>query len=298
MPLNATDAERQAQANSDLAAKIRLEAGMVRQLKSLFNTMSKDLEAFFAATGRVPDASNYSPQLTGILTTQYRRTGDVFSGRTVEFLREADDDDPTVLILTAFALANGMTFTELVDGMANEVTVQTQAFVTTNVVEDNFNITRTNQRDFDTSIVFATLALADTGILFPSRAQVAKEAKNQFKRQTASRPALIAATVTQKSAEGTKQIDNDVFFANRNRAGIVPLQREELWITRGDERVREAHVAADNTKKNANGFFVVGRESLRFPGDPNGSAGNIINCRCAAVLVIDDSDTPLIENVN
>jgi HK97 family phage portal protein len=55
------------------------------------------------------------------------------------------------------------------------------------------------------------------------------------------------------------------------------------WLTAGDENVRSAH--RDAGKKYAEGIavdlpFIVDGESLMFPGDPSGSAGNIINCRC------------------
>ena len=141
-----------------------------------------------------------------------------------------------------------------------------------------------------------TILLLDQGISSPTRTQVAKAAKQSFGRKSASRPETIAMTVTQKAAEGVKQIDNDVFFANRNRGTAPPLQKKEAWITRGDEKVRAAHVAADNTFKNQNGVFIVDGEQLKFPGDTSlgASAGNVINCRCAAVLVIDDRNTPLI----
>lgn len=55
------------------------------------------------------------------------------------------------------------------------------------------------------------------------------------------------------------------------------------WITAGDSFVRPAHVEAGRTY--AQGIpleqpFIVDNESLMFPGDPSGSAANIINCRC------------------
>lgn len=299
MPLNATDAERQATANADLAAKIRLEPPMERELRSWFTQISKDLEAFYATTGQVPDAEIYLPELMGILNRQYRRVDSEFSGSITDFLREADEDDPTVMILTGFAADNGMSFAELVDTMENQVTVAEQEFFVTNATQDAANITSTTQKDLDVSIIFGTLFLIDQGIPNPSRNQVAKQSRKEFTRMSRSRPATIATTVTQKAAEGVKQIENDVFFANRNRGAAIPLRKQEFWITRGDEVVREAHVIADNQEKNLNGVFVVGGEQLKFPGDTSlgASAKNVINCRCSSVLVIDDSQTPIIEQV-
>jgi HK97 family phage portal protein len=55
------------------------------------------------------------------------------------------------------------------------------------------------------------------------------------------------------------------------------------WLDAHDDAVRDAHKEAG--KKYADGIdvnlpFVVEGELLMFPGDPSGSAGNIINCRC------------------
>ena len=57
----------------------------------------------------------------------------------------------------------------------------------------------------------------------------------------------------------------------------------KTWLTAGDEAVRSSHREAGN--KYADGIaldlpFIVANEPLMYPGDPSGSAGNIINCRC------------------
>ncbi len=59
----------------------------------------------------------------------------------------------------------------------------------------------------------------------------------------------------------------------------------------GDEVVREAHVLADGQIVPLEDFFFVDGESLFEPGDPRGSAGNIINCRCSSIPFL-DGDLP------
>ncbi len=66
---------------------------------------------------------------------------------------------------------------------------------------------------------------------------------------------------------------------------------EKEWSTANDERVREHHnttgdVFADSgqpIRVKVNEPFHVGGELLDYPGDPKGSGGNIINCRCVAL---------------
>lgn len=60
------------------------------------------------------------------------------------------------------------------------------------------------------------------------------------------------------------------------------------WLDAHDDAVREAHKEAG--RKYADGIdvglpFIVDGESLMFPGDPSGSAGNIINCRCIEIAL-------------
>lgn len=68
----------------------------------------------------------------------------------------------------------------------------------------------------------------------------------------------------------------------------LPMQKE--WISADDEqRTREDHRDADEQTVGLDDAFSVGGESLMYPGDmANGSAGNVINCRCAQGMVVLD----------
>ena len=59
------------------------------------------------------------------------------------------------------------------------------------------------------------------------------------------------------------------------------------WVTVGDSRVRAAHAAADGQEVPLGSPFVVDGEMLEYPGDPHGSAGNVINCRCVMVAGVE-----------
>jgi uncharacterized protein with gpF-like domain len=65
------------------------------------------------------------------------------------------------------------------------------------------------------------------------------------------------------------------------------------WVSAQDERTRTSppdefdHIEADGQVVDMNEAFTVGGEQMMFPGDPGGSAGNIINCRCAVVYLTD-----------
>ena len=67
--------------------------------------------------------------------------------------------------------------------------------------------------------------------------------------------------------------------------GVWGVQQKE-WLATGDARVRKSHKAADGQTVAIDDAFDVGGSSLRFPGDPEGSSDQTINCRCSLLPVI------------
>jgi len=63
--------------------------------------------------------------------------------------------------------------------------------------------------------------------------------------------------------------------------------RKKEWVTALDERTREWHAEADGQIVGIDEPFIVGGEQLMYPGDPNGSPENTINCRCTVAPVIE-----------
>lgn len=63
------------------------------------------------------------------------------------------------------------------------------------------------------------------------------------------------------------------------------------WLATIDKRVRPAHLAADMGNAETGQIvpldqpFLVGGELLMRPGDPSGSAANVIQCRCSTLLL-------------
>ena len=64
------------------------------------------------------------------------------------------------------------------------------------------------------------------------------------------------------------------------------IDMQKMWLSAFDERTRDAHLAANGQVVDLDKPFNVGGEKLMFPGDPNGSAENVINCRCSVVSIL------------
>ena len=58
------------------------------------------------------------------------------------------------------------------------------------------------------------------------------------------------------------------------------------WVCVKDKKTRESHKHADGQTVEIDKPFIVDGEELMQPGDKNGSAGNVINCRCTMIAGI------------
>lgn len=86
----------------------------------------------------------------------------------------------------------------------------------------------------------------------------------------------IARTEINKAA-------NSGHVAGYEQSGVV---QEKEWLAALDNRTREAHMAAHGQRVPLQADFEVGGEYLNYPGDPKGSPGNIIFCRCRVVAAV------------
>jgi len=86
-------------------------------------------------------------------------------------------------------------------------------------------------------------------------------------------------------------------------AGIQSAYLDEevgykMWIALGDARTRETHIEAHGQTVKADEWFNVGNDALFFPGDPSGSAQEVINCRCTTIAADSPEDLErMIEDV-
>ncbi len=120
-----------------------------------------------------------------------------------------------------------------------------------------------------------------------------KDLRRKMKMEIARNPLL-------KGDDLLKRLDaitNDYFAGFRSRriaqttttyangaittAAHVRNDFDSVWRHTGRGKTdRPSHVAADGQKRGTDGYFNVGGENIKHPGD--GSAGNAINCHCVS----------------
>jgi uncharacterized protein with gpF-like domain len=76
------------------------------------------------------------------------------------------------------------------------------------------------------------------------------------------------------------------------------LNFKKQWLATKDGRTRDAddewnHEAMDGEQVDKGSTFTMYSRkgtvnNLKYPGDPDGSPGNVINCRCTQIYITED----------
>lgn len=116
----------------------------------------------------------------------------------------------------------------------------------------------------------------------------AEEILRRVPEMSVRRAAVIARTETHGAAN----------YGAHKQAQTSKFPMKKVWLAGEDNRTRRVprdafdHFASDGQEVGLNDPFLIptksgGVEALQYPGDPAGSAGNIINCRCSMAHRID-----------
>jgi len=78
-------------------------------------------------------------------------------------------------------------------------------------------------------------------------------------------------------------------YAATVSSSVSGVLMDKVWISALDERTRQGkfnHLEMNQKRVPLDKPFNVSGEKLMFPGDPKGSGGNVINCRCSVAQVV------------
>jgi uncharacterized protein with gpF-like domain len=94
-----------------------------------------------------------------------------------------------------------------------------------------------------------------------------------------NRAVVIARTEALGALNGSR---TDAFVAFDDE---TDEEMERMWLSTVDSRTRPTHVVADGQRTGMTEPFMVGGFALMFPGDPQGPAQEVIQCRCTTLLL-------------
>lgn len=116
--------------------------------------------------------------------------------------------------------------------------------------------------------------------------------KSETVAQLRSRVAQVYDVAASSSKAATVARTETANFMNGVRDEMFALQgfEEEDWVTAGDENVRDSHVIYGSAGAQKRGFNYLtlsggGSGQLRYPGDLEAPAAEVVNCRCLKVPV-------------
>ena len=140
-----------------------------------------------------------------------------------------------------------------------------------------------------------------------SRITTVRQSYIQFLTQIMTKGIAEGKTISMIATDMTKLIKSRNFYrwqslriartettAASNYAATVSssvsgVLMDKVWISALDERTRQGtfnHLEMNQKRVALDKPFNVSGQNLMFPGDPKGSAGNVINCRCSVAQVV------------
>ena len=114
-------------------------------------------------------------------------------------------------------------------------------------------------------------------------AEIAALITAEVKKQAGVISSFRAKTIARTESHSAAMTSNQV------AAQSTGLDLKKQWVSSRGERTRPDHREANGQVVGMDENFIVGGEPLFIPGDPSGSAAQIINCRCVQTYVLPDN---------
>ena len=152
---------------------------------------------------------------------------------------------------------------------------QLDSWILNNVGDRIVTITGTSQKEWMRIVQNITSEALERGLSIPDTINLLNTEIPKEWRKTLYRAETIARTeILSASNEGS-------YFAAKSTG----LDLVKVWTARLDGRERLAHREANGQMVDMDKPYIVDVEELSKPGDPKGSAENVINCRCVMQFV-------------
>lgn len=274
MKLTRDKIRAQRRAALDTAKKIRLEPKLAADMRRMFKSIVKDFKNSYPENQETITPYHYLSDATAILRTHYRKVTKAFKSSLRDEIHAKPSND---------------TKAKKVDPIDKKLEAKLSGYIIEHSDKQAKIIIKTTHDQLEREVQKAVSAAAQTGNPIDSTA-IAKYVADKYLNQINGRSTTIAMTETQSMAEKTKDMEMEEVNDDdtpEDEGGYAGRNFSRMWVAILDERTRDWHAEADGQEVGVNEPFIVNGEELDYPGDPNGSDDNIINCRCASIPVED-----------
>lgn len=245
----------------DTAKKMKLEPLFQKDILKLLRKINSEFEEQYIANQTVIDANEFKAEMMAVLAVNYKKITNKFKFNIRESFEDKVSEEVNAQI--------NNDINKYIKDMSN--------------IKSDFILDTTN-KDINNELLIAIVGAIEEGTQIIDK-EIAKQTKKELNEKAIGRSNIIAISETENAAESSKEIEATILIAAGITLDGVNLRENlrDVWMTILDERTRIDHAIADGQQKFPEESFFVGGELLRFPGDPQGSPGNIINCRCSSV---------------
>ena len=259
--------------------KRAIEQDFSRDLQVLFRRILRELKRSYSAIGLIPDQVIYRDEFINIIKKYQTKTADIFSG-------SIRDNKIKSIKLFERKQADLELDEKESENIEEQVAIAMTLWVDEQSVKQTDIIIETNTEQIQEAISTSREELRTKGDKIFGDKEIIAAAILSLKSKFINRSELIAVQNVLMTSNEAKL--NEAEAINKSSivaAGIkIADKTRKNWNAVLDSKTRAAHVQADFTYYanpiRLNETFIVMGESLKYPGDPNGSAANIMNCRC------------------
>lgn len=240
----------------DMATELN---GLARQVASAFEEMGGEAVEFYADKRRA--------SLAGLVEASHRRGAEALGGRLIRAVAERRGDDRLMRGSIVPHIKQGDS--DHRDAFEQRLQAWIAAYTAAKVTQID-----DSTRQFLRGVITAA---RDEG-LPPEK--IAKRIRTRMAAARGYRAMRIARTEAHSAAQAGQSL--------AAQESTVTLEKE--WIASIDDRTRDDrfdHARADGEVVAKGDPFTRTGEPLQYPGDPSGSAGNIIHCRCGQGFITD-----------
>lgn len=112
------------------------------------------------------------------------------------------------------------------------------------------------------------------------------EDTNQLIKRLQKITEMKLSDITRIARTETTRMENSAKLEAFRKIKKMGYNVNKIWVAVMDNKTRDRHRAMNGVEVEVDEPFIVGKDRLMFPGDKNGSAENVINCRCTMRGVI------------
>ena len=282
--------------------KILLEAKVSKSIYKVLTNQTRDVVNLFAVDKLDANniATNYIPEMLKVVRDAMRLSIATFGYSLrqyiskefkVQFKSEIDnsnfsDINKQLSFDFSIFIANQseQQVKLITDTSAKDIerTVATQTTIKMNEVSDLIR-EQNELRLIDTPQAKKRIATIEL-IIRNAKKDVEKNIATNLLATNKSRAKLIGEQVVGIAEAYSRNREAEVLNRNiQTSKGVLTLTKN--WVSILDSKTRDGHVGADGQSVGVDDSFTVNGEALKYPRDPNGTAGNTIRCRCVAIYV-------------